>query len=139
MKRRVGRTALPRAARGQSVSAADARRLIFELPGVEEGRSYGLPAFLVAGQFLARFRDADEVLVVKLGAIEDRDVLMQLDPDAFSFTEHYRDWPAVLVRLAKVRPGLLASVLRDARRSMASTEQRPQRRAATARRRTGRR
>lgn len=98
-----------------------ARRLILDLPGVEEGRSYGLLAYKIAGKFFARFRDDDTVLVLKLDSIADRDVLMQLDPKAFFFTEHYRNHPTVLVRLAEVRPGNLASVLEDARLHLASS------------------
>jgi len=97
------------------------RRLLLSLPGVEEGRSYGYPAFLVAGKFFARFRDDDSVLVVQLSSITDRDVLMQVDPEAFFFTEHYRNYPAVLVRLAKVAPSLLADVLKEARQQVGSS------------------
>ena len=88
---------------------------MLRLPGVQEGRSYGYPAFLVAGQFFARFRDDDTVLAIRLSSIADRDVLMRLDPKAFFFTDHYRDYPAVLIRLAEVRRALLAMVLKDAR------------------------
>ena len=105
-----------RSGRGsRGVSAAVARGLLLRLPGVRQGRSYGYPAFLVAGRFFARFRDDDTVLAIRLGSIADRDVLMRLDPNAFFFTDHYRDHPAVLVRLAEVRPALLATVLEDAR------------------------
>ena len=88
---------------------------------MEEGRSYGFPAFKVAGKFFARFRDDDRVLVVSLSAIADREVLMQLDPEAFYFTEHYRNYPTVLVRLAEVGRSLLAEVLDDARLHMGSS------------------
>ena len=123
-----------RSSRG--VSAAVARRLILSLPGVQEGRSYGFPAFKVAGKFFARFRDDDSVLVVNLSAIADREVLMQLDPEAFYFTEHYRNYPTVLVRLAEIGRSLLAEVLEDARLHMSSVV--PDR-AGEARRRSQRR
>ena len=73
-----------------------------------------MPAFLLHGRFLARFRDDDTVLVLQVASIADRDVLMQIDPGAFFFTEHYRNYPAVLIRLAEVPPALLAQVLADA-------------------------
>ena len=106
----------------QGVSAEDVRRFILDLPAVEAGRSYGLPAFMVSGRFLARFRDDDSVLVIRLSAIADRDVLTRLDAKAFFFTEHYRDHPAVLVRLAAVRWGLLVEVLEAARLHVAAAE-----------------
>jgi hypothetical protein len=123
----MGQIARTRRSRKRGVSATDARQVILELPGVEEGRSYGMPAFKVAGKFLARFRDHDEVLVIRLSALEDRDVLMQLDPKAFFFTDHYRDYPAVLVRLAEIRSNLLAEVLEDARQYVASSASAPSR------------
>lgn len=106
----------PRHAGGPAggISAEDAEALLLAMEGVEPGRSYGYPAYLLAGRFFARFRDEDTVLVLQLGSIEERDVLMRLDPDAFFFTDHYRDSAAVLIRLRAVAPALLADVLRDA-------------------------
>jgi hypothetical protein len=103
--------------RGVTVRAADT--LLRGLAGVARGRSYGMPAYLLGGKFFARFRDDDTVLVVQLGRIEDRDVLMQLQPRAFFFTDHYRDYPAVLVRLAEVPRALLREVLVTAHRELA--------------------
>ncbi len=123
-------------ARGISVEAA--RELILRLPNVAEGRSYGLPSFLLNGRFLARFRDGDTVLVLQLATLDDRDFLMQLDPQAFFFTEHYRNYPAVLVRLADVPRRLLATVAKDAWRHV-STLPPPRPRASRAHRRAGRR
>ncbi|HEY6157655.1 MAG TPA: hypothetical protein VIV88_09375 [Gemmatimonadales bacterium] len=99
------------AARG--VRVQDARRLLLGLPKVIEGRSYGMPSFLLNGRFLARLRDDDTVLVLQLATIAEREVLMQLEPEAFFFTEHYRNYPAVLIRLAEVPRSLLADVVAE--------------------------
>jgi hypothetical protein len=93
---------------------ADARRLLLALENVVEGTSYGMPSFLLNGRFLARFRDDDTVLVLRIASIDDRDVVMQLQPDAFFFTDHYRDYPAVLIRLAKVPRPLFRDVVTQA-------------------------
>src|SRR5437879_12910006 len=98
-------------ARTRGVRVQDARRLLLRLPNVTEGRSYGMPSFLLNSRFLARFRDDDTVLVLQLGTIGERDVLMQLDPGAFFFTEHYRHYPAVLIRLAEVPRPLVVDVV----------------------------
>jgi len=92
----------------------DARRLLLGLPNVVEGRSYGMPSFLLHGRFLARFRDDDTVLVLQLASIGEREVLMELNPRAFFFTEHYRNYAAVLIRLAEVVPSLLTDVVTEA-------------------------
>src|SRR5438093_8016688 len=107
-------------AQPRGVRVQDARRLLLRLPNVAEGRSYGMPSFLLNGRFLARFRDDDTVLVLQLGTIGERDVLMQLDPGAFFFTEHYRHYPAVLIRLAEVPRSLFADVVTEARRQVAA-------------------
>jgi hypothetical protein len=73
-----------------------------------------MPSFLLQGRFFARFRDEDTVLVLQLATIAERDVLMELDPRAFYFTEHYRNYPAVLIRLAAVPRSLFAAVVREA-------------------------
>src|SRR6266567_3975021 len=101
-------------ARRRGVRVVEARRLLLKLPNVTEGRSYGMPSFLLNRRFLARFRDDNTVLVVQLASIGERDVLMELDPRAFFFTEHYRNYPAVLVRLAEVALPLLTDVVTDA-------------------------
>lgn len=97
----------------RGVRVSDARRLLLRLPDVLEGRSYGLPSFLLNGRFFARFRDDETVLVLQLEAIEERDALMALDPRAFFFTEHYRAYPAVLIRLAEAPRPLFVDVVRE--------------------------
>ena len=114
----------------------EARRLLLKLPNVAEGRSYGMPSFLLNGRFLARFRDDDTVLVVQLATISERDVLIELDPRAFFFTEHYRNYPAVLVRLVEVARPLLIDVVTEAWRHVASLPPpRPRKRPARGRKR----
>jgi hypothetical protein len=118
-----------RSARGRGVSAQRARKLLLALPGVQPALSYGMPAFHVQGRFFARLRDDDTVLVLQLAEIAQRDVLLQVDPDAFFFTDHYRNYPSVLIRLADVEAGMLKDVLREAHvRASAKPARRPARR-----------
>jgi hypothetical protein len=100
------------------VTVAAVRRIALALPGVEEGLSYGTPGFRVRGKFLARLWEDGDVLVVKCGDTE-RDFRIQADPETFFVTEHYRGYPTVLVRLARVRPDELRDVLAEAWRRAA--------------------
>jgi len=96
------------------VTVAEARKLLLALRGVKPGTSYGMPSFMLHDKFFARFRDDDTVLVLQLGSIDDRDVLMQMNAKAFFFTEHYRDYPAVLIRLADISTARLRDTLQVA-------------------------
>ena len=88
------------------------------LPGVEEGMAYGTPALRVRKNFLVRLREDGESLVMRVAMIE-RDHLMKSDPRTFFTTDHYRDYPAVLIHLAKVKPGILRQLLEQAWRRAA--------------------
>ena len=122
-----------RESKRRGVGVAETRRLLLDLGNVVEGLSYGMPSFLLNGRFFARFRDDDTVLVLQLESIGDRDVLMDMDPRAFFFTDHYRNYPAVLVRLAEVPGALLADVVRESWRHVSSRP--PARKRSTTRRR----
>ncbi|HKP29888.1 MAG TPA: hypothetical protein VJU15_10820 [Gemmatimonadales bacterium] len=98
----------------RGVTVAQATKRLLALEHVAPGTSYGLPAFLLHGKFFARFRDDDTVLVLQLGSIDDRDVLMQMDPKAFFFTDHYKNYPAVLIRLVNITSARLAETLQVA-------------------------
>ena len=102
-----------RAAGRAGVTLGTVRRIALDLPGVEEGLSYGTPGFRVRGKFLARMWEDGEVLVVKCGDTE-RDFRMQADPETFFITDHYRGYHTVLVRLARVTPAEVSDLFREA-------------------------
>jgi hypothetical protein len=93
------------------------RELALALPGVEEGTSYGTPAFRVRRKLLVRLReDGDLVVMVPF---EERELLVEARPETFHVTDHYRDYPAVLVRLPKVKKGELRELVTRAWRDAA--------------------
>ena len=65
------------------------------------------------GKFLARVREDGETLAIKCGD-DERDFRMQADPGTFFVTDHYRGYPVVLVRLAKVSRQDLQEVIEQA-------------------------
>src|SRR5437899_281195 len=93
-------------------------KLATKLPGVEQGTSYGTPALHVRKKFLARLKEDGESVAIKID-FSDRDVLLELDPAAFYLTDHYRPYPAMLVRLRQVRRDLLEQLLEQAWRLQA--------------------
>ena len=94
------------------------RRLCVSLPGVEEGTSYRTPAWKVKGKLFARRHQDGETLVIAID-FEEREAMMEEDPETFYITDHYLNYAWVLVRLAKVRVDQLPDVLRQAWRRAA--------------------
>jgi hypothetical protein len=87
------------------------REIVLSFPGVEEGVSYGKPAFLLNKKFFTRLRREDASLVLMDISFDEREMLMEAEPGTFHFTAHYKDYPAVLARIDTLHPGSLRSFL----------------------------
>lgn len=72
------------------------------LPEAVEGTSYGMPAFYVRKKLFARFHQSGESVVIKVD-LDEREALMKIDPETFFITDHYLNYPYMLVRLSTVR------------------------------------
>ena len=94
------------------------RQLALALPGVKEGTSYGTPAWKVKGKLFARQHQDGESLVISVD-FDQREMLMAEQPETFYITDHYLNYPWILVRLAKVRADQLPDLLRQAWRRAA--------------------
>jgi hypothetical protein len=94
------------------------REIARALPGAVEGTSYGTPAFHVRKKLFVRLHQSGESIVVMV-SFPVRDMLMQVDPETCFITDHYRDYPAMLVRLSKVRPKALRELIEESWRSCA--------------------
>lgn len=68
------------------------------LPGVELGTTYGQPALKVRGKIIAATTAPEPDSFVLHVSERDKTVLIETDPATFWETDHYRGWPAVLVR-----------------------------------------
>lgn len=88
------------------------------LPGVEDSMSYGTPALKVRGKLLARLHQSGECLVLRTELL-DREILLQSDPKVFFITDHYRDYPWILVRFASVESRALPELIERAWRLLA--------------------
>ena len=83
------------------LSLAAIRKVALSLPGVEEGTSYGTPAWRAGKRMLARLHQDGQSIVLKIGN-ETRDHLLQADPETLFVTDHYRGYPMVLARLDRL-------------------------------------
>lgn len=89
----------------------DLKALVLSLPETGEGTSYGHPSFKTCGKFLTRLRAEDDSVVVYVDSLDQRDMLMEAEPETFHITDHYRNYPIVLARLSTVDPAWLRSAL----------------------------
>ena len=81
-------------------------------PLVTVADSYGTPGIKVRGLFLSRLKDP-ETIVLKTGSMQERDYLIQNAPKVFYITDHYKDYPAILVRLATAKHDVIAGLIED--------------------------
>jgi hypothetical protein len=94
------------------------REIALGLPGAVEGLSYGTPGFRVGKNLFARLHQDGVSLVVKMDE-NQRAMRMRAEPETFFITDHYRNYPWVLVRLSVVALDDLREVLEDAWRQCA--------------------
>ena len=93
------------------MTVEEMREICLSFPGAAEGSSYGKPAFLVNKKFFTRLRREDQSVVLMEIPFDEREMLMQAEPDTFHFTTHYKDYPSVLARIATLHPGSFRAFL----------------------------
>ncbi|MEO8393643.1 MAG: MmcQ/YjbR family DNA-binding protein, partial [Chloroflexota bacterium] len=67
-------------------------------PGVTESETFGSPSLKVNGKYLAQIWQDGQSLILSMEIVE-RDMWLQAEPDIFFITDHFRDWPGVLIRM----------------------------------------
>ena len=98
----------------------DVRTLVLAWPEVEDGSSYGTPALKVRNKMLVRLKEDGDSLVMPGVPPDERDILVKHQPKVFYFTDHYRDYPMVLIRLSKAKRVSVEPLLRRHWRTLAS-------------------
>lgn len=90
------------------------RRLCRELglPEVEESTSYGAPSLKVKAKNFAAVRGPREMVLHC--PLEQKDLLMEMAPDVYWQTQHFKNWPGLLVRLEVIGDEELKLRLEDA-------------------------
>lgn len=108
------------------------RKIALSLDRVEEGTSYGTAAFKVRGALFVRLREDNDTLVLRTD-FDQRDELIAADPEMYFITDHYLNYPWVLVRMSQIHADALRDLMRMAHR-LAAADKRKQR--SSSRRRT---
>jgi hypothetical protein len=118
LKRAAHKSAGAKTARAGS-DVETLRRIALSFPGVEEGTSYGTLAYRVCKKFICRMKEDGESLAIRM-EFGEREILVEGEPDTFYFTDHYANYPMVLIRLPKVHPDELKRIFSNAWRGFAN-------------------
>ena len=102
------------------ITKADLKKVALSFPGAIETTSYGQPAFKVEKKFFTRLRSEDDSLVWIVDSIDERDSLMEMDPKTYFITDHYKNYPSVLVRISRIDKAMLRKMLERRWRAVAS-------------------
>ena len=94
-----------------SITKAQFKKIALAFPGGSEKPSYGKPAFFIEKKFFTRWRDEENSIVLIVDSIDERDMLIEVDPKTFFITDHYRDYPSVLAYAAKLDAKTLRGML----------------------------
>jgi hypothetical protein len=95
----------------KGVTAAQLKKIALSFPEALEKPSYGKPAYFIVKKFFTRHRAEDNSLVAIVDSMHTRDMMLELDPKTYFITDHYKDYPSVLVRLERVTPEEVRTML----------------------------
>jgi len=101
------------------------------LPEVEVTTTWGAAALKVRGKMFACVainKSAEpNSMVIRMDTAQ-RDLLIEEDPATYYLTDHYVDYPCVLVRLSRVSPEALRDLLTGAHRFVGTSRVRKKKR-----------
>jgi hypothetical protein len=86
------------------VSFEDLRAMVLALPDTVETTSWDARSFKVNGKVIVFWNPTHDCPVFKV-PVEERDFLIEADPETFFTTAHHRPWPLVLARPERVDAG----------------------------------
>lgn len=95
------------------------RRAGRAMPDVEESTAWGVPALRANGKVIcctAAHKDAEADSLVVMMPFDQRDALIDEEPDVYYLKPHYVGHPCVLVRLRAIQDDALRDLLLSAER-----------------------
>lgn len=105
------RTSVPK----NKIDFETVRRIASALPDVEDASAYGSPAIKVGGKLMTCMAINKSAAPGSLGVridFDQRAEMVATAPDVYYFTDHYANYPMVLVRLAWIQEDALRDLLR---------------------------
>ncbi|HWD28656.1 MAG TPA: MmcQ/YjbR family DNA-binding protein [Rhizomicrobium sp.] len=97
-----------------SLTAAQARKIALSFPGTEERISQGGPEIRTGKEFFVRIGTREpDTLMLKTQTLDERDAMIEAEPDLFFITEHFKSYKGTLVRLRALDAKTLRALLRQ--------------------------
>ena len=94
---------------------------------VEEGLAWGVPALRSGGRVIcctAAHKSAEPNTLVVMIPFDQRDALIEEQPDLYYLKDHYVNFPSILVRLPRVGEDALRDLLLTAQRFVSDSGER---------------
>ena len=86
------------------ITFEDVREIILAFPGTEETMSWDSRSFKVNKKVILYWNSQYDCPVFKV-PFEERDFLLEVDPETFYTTDHHKPWPLILGRPDKLDIG----------------------------------
>src|ERR1700749_2962777 len=94
-----------------ALTRAQFTKVALSFPEALEKSSYGNPSIFIAKKFFTRWRKEEDSIVWIVDSIDERDHLLEIDPKTYFITDHYKDYPSVLVRMARIDTAMAQKLL----------------------------
>jgi hypothetical protein len=110
-------------AKPKTLSFDTVQEIGLDLPGVESGSTFGWPCLKAKGKLFAWMpvkKDVEPGTLALRIDFDQRDALLEEAPATYYLTDHYRNYPAVLVRLNRLDRSSLSDLLRTSHRFVTS-------------------
>src|SRR5580704_15302095 len=93
------------------LTRSEAWKIILAVPGAENRLWFNQPSGFLHDRFLAKVHHKEEAVTLQVGSMEMRDMMLEAEPKLFYITDHYRNFPFVLIRLKALTPKTLKEIL----------------------------
>ena len=92
------------------------------IPGAYEKLWFHKPAVFLHDRFLAKNHHKEDAVTMQVGSMEMRDMMLEAEPKLFYITDHYRNFPFVLIRLSALTKPVLKDLLAGRAAQLAATK-----------------
>ena len=93
------------------LTKSEAWKIILDVPGAENRLWFHQPSGFLHDRFLAKVHHKEPAVTLQVGSMEMRDMMLEAEPRLFYITDHYRNFPFVLIRLSALNKTVLKEIL----------------------------